>query len=160
MAVLLWLWACGIPFAAAAEEASAQAEPPEIDRAAQDWWRETREELFDGIELSAEQQAGVDAVVAEAARDRARARELKQIADAPDGAASDQQKRARVELRALRGKLDSDRRIDAMRELLGEDQRVVFDRNRRLRSDRLFAELKRRERRAAERRRANTANPK
>ena len=64
---------------------------------------------------------------------------------------------ARAELRAMRPKLDSDRRIDAMRALLDEEQQTVFDRNRRLRSDRLFARMKQRQKRAVQLRRAKSA---
>ena len=147
-----------IPLAGDAESLSAVAsDAPDIDRAPQAWWRDAREELLASLVLSAEQEAGIDAIIAEAAEVRARARELKRIVEPSNGADAGQIARARSELQTLRPKLDLDRRIDAIRTLLAADQQVRFDRNRRLRSDRLFAEFKRRQERAARPRRANSA---
>lgn len=132
-----------------------------LEARAQAFWRQAQEDLFAGVTLSADQRVGVDAIIAEAARDRARAVELRKIVRAPGEGDSDAKQRARADLRTLAVELHPQRRIEAMRELLDEEQRALFDRNWRLRSDRLFAEEKRTRRRAAEpsRRRADSKEP-
>jgi hypothetical protein len=126
--------------------------PPPIDQASRDWWREAQTDLFAGIALSAEQQAGVDTILDQAASDRARGRKLRQfVAHGPGVDDSDRRDRALAELSRLRGRLGPEGRIDAMRELLTEEQRALFDRSRRLRSDRLFEKERSRHRSAQQR---------
>ncbi len=85
------------------------------------------------------QQAGVDAILEEAASERARARRLREAAQrARERKRPERERSARIELRQLRERLDPGKRIDAIAELLDPTQRAIFDRNRRLRSDRLF----------------------
>ena len=126
-----------------------------------EYWRLALEELFAGIELTAEQQRQVDAIVAEASADRAQGRALqeKMIAAKREG------NRERLlalgeELRAVQATFAPNERVDAMRALLAEDQLERFDRNRRLRGDRLVAEeQKEREGRQQLRRRPKAATP-
>lgn len=158
--LLVWLGFVALSAGSAAEDLLTRGDSPDVDASARAFWRQAQDELLADITLSADQQAGVDAIVAEAARDRSRARDLKKRVDAPGETDSDTKERARAELQELKGKLDPEWRIDAMRELLNEDQRAVFDRNRRVRSDRIFAEQKRRHSRAARaRRRAGSGDP-
>ena len=137
----------GFPLASIAADVREAA-----DAFATRWWREAQDDLFAGIALSAKQRAGVDAILAEAADERARIFELTAILEAPGAEDAEPKARARAELAALHGQRDPTGRIDAMRELLSEDQQTLFDRNRRLRSDRVFAKQKQRHERAAERR--------
>lgn len=152
-------WAQGEP-ADSAARGPTTGESSNIDDPWQGWWRSTQQELFAGIELSAEQQQAIDAIVAQAAVDRARARELtEEIASANRAGNTDQMSDARAELQQMKPKLGPDWRIDAMGELLSEDQRVVFDRQRRLRSDRLFAEQSRRHQQSQRRQPRKKAGP-
>jgi hypothetical protein len=157
LAVLISLTLRGLAAVGWAEERPAQpAQPPPapqesagIDEPWQAWWRSAREELFAGIALSAEQQQAIDAIVAEAAADRARARQLMGEVELAQREGDDARlARARAELRTLRPRLGPRWRIDAMGALLTQEQRAIFERQRRLRSDRLFAEQSRRQRRA------------
>ncbi len=161
-AILVGLALQGLSATSWAEESSAESAPPPkqgppaaaaaSDRFAQDWWRSTQQELFAGIELSAEQQQRIAALLAEAAGDRARARELiAEVERARLEKDEERLSRAQTELRRLRPQLSPEWRVEAMGELLTEEQRVVFDRLRRLRSDRRLAEQ--RQRRESSRRR-------
>jgi len=124
-----------------AQSRPSSKEPAGIDQPWQAWWRSAEEELFAGIALSAEQQQAVEAIVAEATADRARGRELRQeLAVARREGDDARLERVRAELWMLRPRLGPEWRIDAMGDLLTEDQRAIFDKQRRLRSDRLCAE--------------------
>ena len=127
-------------------ENAAPRSTPDLEARAQAFWQQAQEELFAGLELSADQRAGVDAIIGEAARDRQRAIELRKRLGEAGEADSKAAPGVRAELEELKRRLQPEWRINAMRELLSEEQRIVFDRNWRLRSDRLFAEERRRSR--------------
>jgi len=142
---------CLLAFASGAEDVAPQRNATDLQTRAQVFWRQAQDDLFAGLVLSADQQVGVDAIIAEAARDRGRAIDLRKIVNSPGEDVSDAKQRARAELQELTDRLHPEWRIDAMRALLSEEQCAVFDRNWRLRSDRLFAEERRRRRKAADR---------
>ena len=157
----------GLFFAADARAQPAGAGGERNDRLAADevlaveYWRLALEELFAGIELTAEQQRQVDAIVAEASADRAQGRALqeKMIAAKREGN-RERQLALGKELRAVQATFAPNERVDAMRALLAEDQLERFDRNRRLRGDRLVAEeQKEREGRQQLRRRQKAPAP-
>ncbi len=127
------------PAPGAAGEVDSRTGGPAIDQSPLAWWSATLENLFRGIDLSASQQAGVDSILEEAALDRARARKLRElVVRSRNGVNPEREQAARAELQELRPRLNPVHRIDAIAELLDPEQREIFDRNRRLRSDRLF----------------------
>lgn len=116
---------------------AASGDVPAIDKGPQSWWSAAREELFANIELTDSQDAAIDEILDQAAADRARARRLREIVSRVDTKRAES---AKGELKTLKSRLDPRRRIDAMGKVLSDEQRVVFEKNRRIRSDRLFQE--------------------
>jgi hypothetical protein len=88
--------------------------------------------LFDGIELSAEQSRGVDAIIEAELKHGGRFEELRAEFEAAEEQGDARRIRA---LRAERGSLRVNRRgpnacMEEMRALLSEEQRPIFDMNR------------------------------
>jgi hypothetical protein len=144
-------------FAGCAEEAGQKSGPPAATRSAtqvvkprlpgkeepvasrasrlqtkRDWWNHAREVLFSGIEISAEQTQGVDAIVDEQLDKRARL--LEGDTEYYRASKSNDPERidaARTALRATRAQLKEPYEIyDALRTLLSEEQLPTFDMNR------------------------------
>jgi len=88
--------------------------------------------LFDGIELSAEQSRGVDAIIEAELKHGRRIEELRAELEAAQRQGDTELIRA---IRAERGSLRADRKgpnksMEEMRALLSEEQRPIFDMNR------------------------------
>jgi len=95
----------------------------------QEWLAHARAVLFDGIELSAEQSRGVDAIIEAQLKDGRRADELR----AELGTAQQQgdTERIRAKSRAFHARRKGPHeRMEEMRTLLSEEQRPTFDTNR------------------------------
>ena len=92
----------------------------------------TRAVLFDGIELSAEQSRGVDAILEIQLEDGRRYGELRAELDTAQQQGDKERIRAiRAERRPLRERRKGpDESMEEMRVLLSEEQRPIFDMNR------------------------------
>jgi hypothetical protein len=92
----------------------------------------TRAVLFDGIELSAEQSRGVDAILKAQLEDGRRYGELRAELDTAQQQGDTERIRAiRAERRPLRERRKGpDESMEEMRVLLSEEQRPIFDMNR------------------------------
>jgi hypothetical protein len=92
----------------------------------------TRAVLFDGIELSAEQSRGVDAILETQLEDGRRYGELRAELDTAQRQGDTERIRAiRAERRPLRERRKGpDESMEEMRVLLSEEQRPIFDMNR------------------------------
>ena len=92
----------------------------------------TRAVLFDGIELSAEQSRGVDAILKTQLEDGRRYGELRAELDTAQQQGDTERIRAiRAERRPLRERRKGpDESMEEMRVLLSEEQRPIFDMNR------------------------------
>ena len=125
-----------------------QAQPAvvrEDEAFAVEYWRVAQEELFADIELTAAQQQGIDAIVASAEAERARFREIKEeLQQARAQGDTSRSEELAAELSRVQAEFFPEARIDAMRAVLREDQLETFDKNRRLRQDRLLAEARKR----------------
>ncbi len=96
------------------------------------WLVHTRAVLFDGIELSAEQSRGVDAILKAQLEDGRRYGELRAELDTAQQQGDTERIRAiRAERRPLRERRKGpDESMEEMRVLLSEEQRPIFDMNR------------------------------
>ena len=114
-----------------------------------------RAELFDGIELSAEQSRGVDAIIEAQLEYGRRSAELRgELGTAQQQGDTERIRAIRAESRPLRKQRKGpDECMEEMRALLSEEQRPIFDMNRA----RLAAEVQqpRKERRKRRRSRAD-----
>jgi hypothetical protein len=88
--------------------------------------------LFSGIELSAEQSRGVDAIIETQLKDRRRSGELRAELDTAQQQGDTERIRAiRAERRPLRERRKGpDESMEEMRVLLSEEQHPIFDMNR------------------------------
>ena len=107
------------------------------------YWRVAREELFAGIDLSTAQHGRIDAILASAAADRTRSREIQDQLKRTRAQGDDEHFDALVEqLKQVQANFAPSERVDAIRAVLTQDQLEAFDSNRRLRQDRLVAEAR------------------
>ena len=145
LALSLILVVASASASAEAEEAGEKIQGEPVPEAQTDgfatmWWKKSLDGLFKGVSLSSTQEAGIDEILKRAEAQRELAGRLVENAKKAQAAGEIEERDGlRRELRALRPKLSPDLRIDAMRTLLDENQKVIFDKNRRLRSDRLFS---------------------
>jgi hypothetical protein len=121
-----------------AEESSAPNEEESVDRREyrlrkkQTWWNDAREELFAGIDLTADQTRGLDAIVDEQLDKRAQLQQR----DAEYQAArksrdAERIKAAGAAFSAIRAQIKEPHAVyEEMRALLTEEQRPAFDMNR------------------------------
>ncbi len=98
----------------------------------EEWWANARAVLFDGIELSAEQARGVDAIIETQLEEGKRSWELRaELAAAQEQGDTERIRAIRRESRELRERLKGpDKCMEEMRALLSEEQRPTFDMNR------------------------------
>jgi hypothetical protein len=96
------------------------------------WWTDARAVLFEGIELSAEQSRGVDAIIEDQLQHGRRSGELlAERAAARKQGDTERIRAIRVESRALRARRKGPHEcMEEMRALLTEEQRPIFDMNR------------------------------
>ena len=125
---------------AARAEASAASPDTRSPTTPEEWWDEALEELFADVELTEAQQQQIDAIVAAAARDRARYSKAEAALDRArrDGDAERADALAQ-QVAGIQEGFKPNARIDTMRALLTPEQQETFDVNRRLREDRLLA---------------------
>ena len=104
------------------------------------WWSEIRAELLVGIELDADQQGRVDAIGERAVADALEAGRLRRAMAAAERQQDAERARLlRLEARRFRVESQPSRRVDEIRALLGEAQRVRFDENTERRTARRAA---------------------
>jgi hypothetical protein len=121
----------------------------QIQRRAE-WWAHAREVLFEGIELSAEQSRGVDAIIETQLEEGKRSGELRAELAAAEAQGDAQRIRAiRAERRDLRARRRGPHEtMEEMRALLSEERRPIFDMNRaRLAAEGQAPQERRRQRR-------------
>ena len=111
---------------------SSRRSPRQPQGEPEEWWIHAREVLFEGLELSAEQTRGVDAILEGQQAARRRAQELQAELEAARGRGDKERVASlRKELRANRSKLRNPyARIEQIRALLSPEQRPTFDMNR------------------------------
>lgn len=143
------LWA--LPLVAQNAEEETGEEQPDSSR--QSVWEESQRTLLQGVELSAEQQAEIDALDAEYAEKfdeqrRRRSQLQRDLAAAQEAGRVSESKRLRGQLRKMRRAPGRAAHVGAIRKLLNPQQRATFDENRKA-----FRELARQRRARAERER-------
>jgi len=144
----------GVRDARAAEIAERRRERRELrSQQGRERLAHAREVLFDGIELSAEQSRGVDAIIEAELKRGGRYEELRAELEAAEEQGDAKRIRAarreRASLRANRR--GPNKTMEEMRALLSEEQRVIFDMNRaRLVAESQRAQEGRRKRRPRE----------
>ena len=132
---------------ASTEEDSTLNEREESEAVVGQWWLETRQALFVGVDLSSEQEAELDAIVARGVGERDRFQDLReQMLAAQVNRDQASLERISVELQAIREVLKPRGRLDQMREVLNAEQQATFDRARRLWRDQRLAEEQKRQR--------------
>ena len=126
---------------AAPTDSAPQRERPSGVESPEAWWAEAMKELFAGVELDVEQRGVIDAIVEQAAYDRERFDEArKAFAEARSRGDEERVGELLERLTEIRDTFRPQQRIDMMRDVLSEEQREAFDRNRRLREDRIRAQ--------------------
>lgn len=137
----------GVRAEAGGLSASSSAPPPDgpvrnySPRTAEEFWIRAERELLAGIELTESQREQIGAILVEAAQDRLRFAEAQEALE--QARQEGNMKRARElseEVKEIRQGFNPSTRIARMRTVLTEEQRESFDRNRRLRGDRMLAE--------------------
>jgi hypothetical protein len=121
-----------------AEESSAPNEEESIDRSEnrlrrrRNWWNDVREELFTGIDLTADQARGIDAIIDRQLDGRAQLQQRDaEIPAAHKSRNPERIKAARAAFAATRVQIKEPHEIfEEMRTLLSEEQRPTFDMNR------------------------------
>ena len=108
-----------------------QLEAQGSDTKGRDFWAPRLEMLFAGIELSAEERAGVDAEIRRIVEDRNRLIEAMAARDQATAAGDSEEAEARRrQIREIRASLDPSVRMRAFREVLSEGKRPTYDMNR------------------------------
>jgi Spy/CpxP family protein refolding chaperone len=121
-----------------AEESSAPNQEESIDRLEdrlrrrRNWWNGAREELFTGIDLSADQARGIDAIIDRQLDRRAQLQQRDaEIPAAHESRDSERVEAARAAFAAINAQIKEPHEIfEEMRTLLTEEQRPRFDMNR------------------------------
>jgi hypothetical protein len=116
------------------------------------FWEEARNEIFQDIELTPAQESGIEAILEEAAAGRASYAELRErLARARQEGNQQLEKTLSDELIQIRDTFRPTGRMIKMGDLLDDEQRVIFERNMRLRDDRALAERRAKQKAARER---------
>ena len=127
-----------------AEESSAPNQEESIDkeesidrrenrlRIRRNWWNDAREELFTGIDLSADQVRGIDAIIDGQLDRRAQLQQHDaKIQAARKSDNSERDEAARAAFAATHAQIKEPHEVyEEMRSLLSEEQRPTFDMNR------------------------------
>lgn len=153
--ILGLLWA--LPLLAQNGEEGAAEQRSEASR--QSVWAESQKALLAGIELSAEQRGEIEALDAEFggeidAQQQHRSQLRKDLNAAEQAGKVSEAKRIRGKLRELRRTPGRGAHVNAIREVLNDEQRVSFDENRKA-----FRERARQQRNRARRERPPRPTP-
>lgn len=109
--------------------------------ASEQLWAELLDDAFAGVELTDSQNSHLQAILDQAARDRARYTEIvKRLKTAREGGDLELVRTLSAEGKELGGTLRAADRLKSMATFLDENQVLIFERNLRLRQDRLRAE--------------------
>lgn len=137
----------GLAFAADDSTQRPAATDSDWDQKSQQYWADAKADVFQGIELTPSQEKAVDALIDEAAAGRARHNALWRVFEqARKEGATERADALSQELAEIRATFRPIPRILKMGELLNDDQRKIFDRNVRLRDDRMVGARLERER--------------